>query len=57
MTLIVAVKRGDAREQILKFLARHEVTVGQCRSPEVRQQRVAGTIDPNLVATRHLDGI
>ena len=52
--LIVAVVAGDAGEQVLEFLARHQVAVGQGGTAELGQQHVAGAIDVNLVAPWHL---
>ncbi len=54
MAGIVAIVRRDAREQVLEFLARHQIAVGQGGPAEVGQQRVAGAVDMDLVATWHL---
>ena len=51
---IVAVVRGDAREQVLELLARHQVAVGQGGPAEIGQQHVARAVDMDLVATWHL---
>src|ERR1700709_2115775 len=57
MRLVVAVLGRDAGKQVLELLARHQIPVGQGRPPKVSQQRVAGAVHPNLVATWHLNGI
>ncbi len=51
---VVAVVGGDAGEQVLEFLAGHQVAVGQGGSAEIGQQHVTGAIDMDLVATWHL---
>ena len=55
MRRIVAVIGGDAGEQVLEVLARHQIAVGQRRPAEIGQQRVARPVDLHLVmATWHL---
>ena len=51
---IVAVIGGDAGEQILEILARHQIAVGQGRAAEIGQQGIARTVDMDLMATWHL---
>jgi hypothetical protein len=54
---IVAVKAGNPREQILVALARQQVPVIQRGPSEIGDQRIAGTINANLVVTLELNDI
>jgi hypothetical protein len=54
---IVSVIGGDPGEQVLKVLAGHQVAIRQGGAAKFGQQGIAGTIDTNLVTTRHLNCI
>ena len=45
MRRVVGVGARNAREQVLRTLARQEIAIGERRAPERRQQRVARRID------------
>ena len=55
MGLVIGVIGGDAREQILKILARHEISVGQRRLAKRRQIGIPRFVNENLAAMIRLD--